>query len=271
MRSFRRTVAALLLCVIGPPAFAWGVEGHHVTALIALHYLHPDVAKKVSDLLAADTDTDIPHDLLGASVWPDVFRAEGHRETASWHFIDVELEQPGVDMMANCPRQTCVIAKIDEFEHQLKDPNVTGEDRVRAVKFLVHFIGDLHQPLHVGEHHDKGGNDVRVQYFGRRERLHAIWDTGIIERIDPNEQTFATKLIGEITPQEIEDYKQGSTIDWANQSFRLAKSIVYADLPAGDPIIIGDEYQKMAAPVVEMQLKRAGIRIATVLNQILGQ
>lgn len=174
-------------------------------------------------------------------------------------------------MIANCPRRNCVIAKIDEFEHQLKDPNVTGENQVRAVKFLVHFIGDLHQPLHVGEHHDKGGNDVRVQYFGRAERLHAIWDTGIIERIDPDEQTFAAKLISEITPQEIEESKQGSTIDWANHAFQLAKSIVYADLPAGDPIIIGDEYQKMAAPIVEMQLRRAGIRISAVLNQILDR
>jgi hypothetical protein len=164
------------------PAIAWGDEGHKVIALIAEHYLDPAVRAKVAGLLAPNTDTLTDHDISSEATWADKYR-DSDRDTTKiryeatwrWHFVDVELAQP--DLASACfdhpplpagvpasqgPPRACVVDKIDQFTAELSNPATGASERLLALKFLLHFVGDLHQPLHAADDHDAGGNKKLV-------------------------------------------------------------------------------------------------------------
>ena len=167
------------------PAVAWGDEGHKVIALIAEHYLDPVVRARVATLLAADTDPLTPHDIASEATRADKYRDSDrdttkirHEATWRWHFVDIELKQP--DLASACfahpalppevpaskgPPQACVVDKIDQLAAELGNPATGASEQLLALKFLLHFVGDLHQPLHASDDHDAGGNKKLV---GRR-------------------------------------------------------------------------------------------------------
>jgi hypothetical protein len=160
------------------PAIAWGDEGHKVIAIVAEHYLDPAVGSKVATLLAADTDPLTGHDIASEATWADKYRDSDrdtpkirYQATWRWHFVDIELMQP--DLAAACfghpppppgvpawkgPPHACVVDKIDQFAAELGDPATGASEQLLALKFLLHFVGDLHQPLHASDDHDAGGN-----------------------------------------------------------------------------------------------------------------
>ena len=155
-------------------AMAWGDEGHEVVALVAQAHLDPAVLKKVNALLAADTDDLTAHDIASEATWADKFRA-GHRETAAWHFVDIELSNPNLDQAcfghpavasgqpaSKGPTDDCVVDKVQEFADELSNPNTAPEEQIVALKFLLHFVGDMHQPLHAADDNDRGGNQKKV-------------------------------------------------------------------------------------------------------------
>ncbi len=258
------TVLLGVICLCSSrPAFAWGPQGHRVIAVIAQQNLTPQAREKVNALLG-------PYNSLAAiSSWADDTRPD-YAETAPWHYIDIPLEADSIDMAAECPQSNCVIGQIEKFEAVLKDSKASEADRRVALEFLVHFVGDLHQPLHAEDNHDKGGNLVQVVFFDQPSNLHSVWDSGILNHVEPYGNKLAEELGRRITPAEREQWAKGTVEDWALESHRLAREVAYKNLPAGTPpLALGQAYVDATAPAVQTQLEKAGIRLATILNQAL--
>jgi len=159
----------ILLCVPSA-AFSSGREGHKVIGLIAERYLKSDVKAQTIELL-----DDFPIDMVGS--WADDYR-RAHPETGPWHYIDSPLADSNLDMARDCPHGDCVVAKTRQLLAVLKDAKADRAARQEALKFVVHFVGDLHQPLHDADNGDKGGNRRYVVFDRRPDNLHWVWDTG---------------------------------------------------------------------------------------------
>jgi S1/P1 Nuclease len=271
-------------------ALAWGDEGHAVVALVAQSFMDPDVHKRVAALLAADTDSLTSHDIAAEATWPDKFRdanINGSREkTRQWHFVDIEIGAPNFDeacfnhpkipagtTAADGPAQDCVVDKIEEFAAELSDPRTDLEEQVTALKFVLHFVGDVHQPLHSSDDNDRGGNDKRVSAAGfKAGNLHHFWDTEFVDQLGPDAKTIASDLIGHITADQQAQWQAGRPADWAQESFTIAKDDAYGQLPAPNArgsFRLPDEYITMATNDVSLQLSKAGVRLAMILNESL--
>lgn len=149
------------------------------------------------------------------------------------------------------------------------DQQLPDRQRLEALKYIVHFIGDLHQPLHVSNDNDRGGNEIAVTFMGQQTNLHAVWDTGIIEpAVRGDERGYAIKLAQAITPDERVQWTGGDPVLWANEGYRIAVSTIYNELPHSGNL--PDYYETEALPIVNQQLQRAGVRLAKVLNEVLN-
>lgn len=268
-RMTRRFLWTVALTVLVPLAllcrlqvvFAWGREGHIVIALIAEHYMNRDAMAKAGYLLDGSAIDEV-------ASWADDYRRD-HRETGPWHYFDIPLADSTIDMARECPQGQCVIAQTEHFLAVLKDPNADKASKAEALKFVVHFVGDLHQPLHDEDDADKGGNARHVVFDGRPDNLHWVWDTGLLEHVDRNPQALAAQLESKITPQERTDWDKGSIEDWVLEGHRLAQTVAYGDLGSQNPAVITAGYEQQADPVVEEQLKKAGVRLAYLLDTAL--
>lgn len=268
-------------------ALAWGGEGHEIVAALARGYLTPQVREKVDQMLATDQDTLTAHDMLSESNWADRYRSE-HKETGEWHYVDIELDHP--DLKEACfgfpvsdsvasqgPAHDCVVNKVSEFTRELASPATPAGERLLALKFLLHFVGDMHQPLHDVDNHDKGGNCVLLSLGGPRQvNLHSYWDTVVVQGLGDDSRAVAETLAHRITPENKADWEKGDPASWALEGFRVAQSVVYTigSKPgcASDPTPIGlpPGYDTTAREVAAVQLEKAGVRLATILNRALG-
>jgi hypothetical protein len=200
--------------------------------------------------------------------WADEIR-KTRKETAPWHFVDIPIGSSGLDMNRDCAHADCVLAKIAEFRQRWRDESVSPADRREALLFLVHFIGDMHQPLHCATDNDRGGNDVTVDFEGRRMNLHHLWDSALLDRMPPEEQLFHS-LEHAITPAERAAWSGGSVESWADESFQAARRVVYRDLPKLPPDAVpelGPMYEHSADIIIEQQLEKAAVRLAAILNE----
>lgn len=289
--------AALLGCVLlcaAPTARAWGPEGHEIVALIAQHEMTPTAHKAVDALLATDTSDLTAHDIASEAVWADVWRDAGgdldgghHHRTAPWHFVNLELNRPNLRWAcwghkplpagvpaSQGPWRSCAVDKINQFEAELASPHTAPHERLLALKFLLHLVGDLHQPLHAADNHDHGGNDVRVSGLSRRvERLHHAWDSTFVRDLGRDPQTVAAELETRIKPADIQRWQRGTPEDWAWESYHIAKDDAYGKLPrrgVGGIYRLDGAYRRMADADVAQQLSKAGVRLAWLLNRALG-
>jgi hypothetical protein len=169
-----------------------------------------------------------------------------------------------------------VIGQIERFSKVLADPATDFKKRQKALKYLIHFVGDLHQPLHAGDNHDHGGNDVQVEFLGETINpykhqpwnLHAVWDSGILEEHDRDAHHYAERLNAWLHTQPEGAFQDGSVVDWAMESHRIAKDHVYV-LPENHKL--REAYCRANAPMVDQQLAKAGVRLAKLLNDALGK
>jgi nuclease S1 len=258
----RRTLAALAVSLlITSNALAWGDEGHRVVATIAQMHLTPKATKAVRRILGPDNS------LMSVSTWADEIRPS-RPDTAPWHYIDIPLKASTIDPQRDCPDGNCVTAAITHFMAVLRNSSSTRDQKSEALKFIIHFVGDLHQPLHCADNNDRGGNEASVTFFGEPSNLHAVWDTLLIERIDPDSKRYATMLNAEIKGSDIATWEDRTVEDWALESHAVAQKVAYGALPAGKVPDLGKSYFAIAAPAVDHQLEKAGIRLAYILNQI---
>lgn len=277
----------LLLAALAPaPAYAWGYEGHRVVAAIARGYLTPAVRAKVDALLAQDADPLTPHTMIEAATWADTWRND-HRETSQWHFVDLELDHP--DLASACfgfpaaatpasagPAQDCLVDRLNAFTAELGAPGTPLAERIVALKYVLHFVGDLHQPLHASDNRDHGGNCVVLALGGSRPtNLHSYWDTSVVETFGSDPLAVAAGLSAHITAAQKTEWARGDVKTWALESYGVAKTSVYTigSKPGCDdktPVALPSGYAETAKAVAALQLERAGVRLAAVLNKALS-
>ena len=266
----RRLCAASVICVVSAVAAttvdAWGPSGHRIVAMIAAEHLTPAAAAKVNTLLQGASLEDVAN-------FADVVR-DDRPETKNWHFVDIPKNKTAYDPARDCastPEGDCVIAALDRLAAILGNPAETTAKRAEALKFIVHFVGDLHQPMHSADNNDRGGNAVKVKFFGRRSNLHAVWDSGIIAHADLTEDEFATDLLNGIVTNQVPAIQSGTVVDWAVQAHKLAVTKSYANLPASGTVKqLGQVYYDRTFETVDLQLTRAGLRLAKIINAALG-
>jgi len=295
MRKFAaRLLAATLSIVIGvspdAPALAWGDEGHEVIGLIAQSFLEPATRRKVDALLAADPDFLTPHDIASASIWADKYRDSNRNgarlATRQWHFVDIEITSPNLDQAcfghpaipagtpaSEGPANDCSVDKVDEFAAELADPATAPGERIVSLKFLLHLVGDLHQPLHSADDHDLGGNTKRAEAAGLEWRpLHHYWDTEFVLMLGPGPREIAGELVGQVSLLDVQAWSRGTPSDWAWEAFRMGKEDAYGQLPqpnARGSYPLPASYVAIARRDVSLQLRKAGVRLAAVLNRAL--
>jgi hypothetical protein len=276
-------------------ATAWGDDGHKVVALIAQHHLTPTARKQVDAILAADTDPLTQHDMASEATWADKYRDSNHRkdhydETKRWHFVDLEITDP--DMSKACfgrkplppgtpasigDKMACVVDKIVQFAAELEASGTDAEERLFALKFLLHFVGDMHQPLHASDNNDAGGNSVKVMADGfphkAKDELHGFWDTQFVDALGRPPAALAKQLLAQITPGQETEWKQGNPDDWAMEAFNIAFDDAYGEPPLSKNSLqhLDAAYVARAEKDVALQLSRAGVRLAAVLNKALGK
>jgi hypothetical protein len=264
-------ISALVLAVgIAPaPCLAWGIEGHRIIAAIAADELTPAAKNQIEQLLGSG---DVSAAMMDASTWADEIRST-RPQTAPWHFVDIPVGSAGYDYVRDCIRQNCVVSQIDRVERVLADKRVLVSGRAEALRFLIHFIGDVHQPLHAADNRDKGGNATRVILQGRRTNLHAVWDVDTVRALGRGPEEISVQLEREITPANMHMWQMGNGLDWALESFRIASREIYGKLsgPGGmdAPIILPRDYPTAESAVARQQLQKAGVRLAWVLNEVL--
>lgn len=266
-----------LTCLGGvPEARAWGHEGHRLTALVAQQYLTPATRAQVAELLAADSRS--PGTLADVASWADDYRV-AHPETARWHFVDIPGTAATFDRVRDCPEpegdpkspwRDCVTDRILYFEGRLGDKSLSLSERTEALKFLVHLIGDVHQPFHtLGD--ARGGNEITVSFLGSSQcdnyhcNLHGVWDDSLIEEQGLNEQKYLARLLAEIKANNWERLDGGSPTAWANISHHYA---VEAMVPDG--ALLARDYVNEESKIVDAQLALGGLRLARALNRILS-
>jgi hypothetical protein len=279
------------------PAHAWGPEGHAIVAEIAEARLKDSPAlNQINQLLTLD-DSHADH-LDEIASWPDAIRLS-RPETANWHFVDIPLDSNEYDPSRDCKQTNkgdCVVAAIQRFAVILKNRNAAPKDRLEALKFIVHFVGDIHQPLHAETdcskfpppECDMGGNKINVTFRQKHLKFHSLWDGGMIEdvlqvELGPHFQpdlkataAEAIKLNKDITdtdakvwaPAGLIDHLDTATVKWANESHALAQT-AYRNLPIQRRAGWEDAYEDQEWPVVQQQLQRAGVRLAEILDEAL--
>ncbi|MBX3316517.1 MAG: S1/P1 nuclease [Phycisphaeraceae bacterium] len=244
-------------------AHAWGRDGHYVVAWIAYQRLEPAARAEIDRLLATEQTT-----LWDASYWPDEV-ARGlaqYRHLAPYHYINVADDAAGYDPLI-ASTDGDVAQGIAKFAEILGNRSEPDDKRLEALRFFAHFVGDIHQPMHVGRASDRGGNDLRVMFFNRQTNMHAVWDSGIIQRSRTDWRGFAAELNGQIRPQDADAYIEVmDPVGWANESYRLVLDEIYNEYQPDQSLAAAYVDEKL--PVVEDRLSMAGVRLATKLNRM---
>jgi hypothetical protein len=278
-----RLILVVSLAFAPSSALAWSAFAHQVTAGIADAELTPAARAEVRRILAKGAAVDTPGcplaTLKDASVWPDCVRGLGDRFafSAPWHYQNIDICQP-FDINNNCPDGNCVTAQIPKQLAIVADHKASPAARAQALAFVVHLVGDMHQPLHIGEKNDRGGNDVLAAFGYKspdRMNLHRIWDSDLAERA-LTEPPPVTRFV---PADRRKAHAQGSVEDWARESWELSRTIAYPNLrdypdtcPEKSTVraLVDADYVAAATPVVKMQVERAGVRLAMLLNGALG-
>jgi hypothetical protein len=234
----------------------WGPTGHRTIGQIAQKHLNKKTKKAIENLLHGES-------LALVSTFGDEIKSDNrYKEYYTWHYVNFPFDSK-YEKSVKEPKGD-IITGIDYCIRVLKDDNSSKQDKNFYLKLLVHLIGDLHQPLHVGRAKDKGGNDIKVKWFNKSSNLHRVWDSAMIEswNMSYTELTLNSK---KISNQQLKTIEQGDIMDWVYESQELAKK-VYKSAKSGDKL--GYKYSYEYFSTVRDQIQKAGIRLAKVLNEI---
>jgi nuclease S1 len=257
MKMPKIIIALLLLLGSTTQAFAWGQTGHRVTGAIAEQHLSDVARKEVQNILGAEG-------LAEASTWPDFMRASSDsfwkRKAGPYHYVTVPEGKSYNDVGA--PKKGDAITALKMFAKTLKDPTATKKQRALALRFTIHIIGDLHQPLHVGNGTDRGGNSVKVVFFNKNTNLHTVWDSGMIDREGLSYSEMANWLEQKITPVQAKAWSDPDPFVW------VAESAAIRDTIYPDDQFLSWGYSFEHIDTVHQRLSQAGVRVAAYLNAL---
>ena len=282
----------ILLLVFGEiiflcPAWAWFADGHEIVAVMAADDLAPTARSHVAQILNVPADTrSIEKAMAAASIRPDTEFREEDRSTASGHYIDICLQDNQHDLPARCPGGNCVTAKIDEYASQLRDRNYDKWGAAGDLAFLIHFVADIHQPLHAATNADRGGTCQRVNVTPAEENLHYAWDDAVVavleKQLGTNDPTATARKLEALYPVASDgtSWKPGESGQIAWESHQLAESDVYralgiperpcsphsCDPATNSRVTMSPAYMEREGKVADLQLAKAGYRLATLLG-----
>lgn len=272
----KKIIALLLLAIVIPAELlAWGPLGHAVVADIASSRLTPTTRKNLQLLLGNDS-------LASIASWADLVRKD-RPEAYAWHFVDIPKDAAGFSEERDCYRpqdkqkdaatdhHNCVVDRLEMFKKVLADENASKADRLEALKWIVHFVGDLHQPLHAVDEF-RGGNDIKLPIFGSPKcgdydcNLHWAWDSELLTHTGYSEEEYVRHLNHLIAQKHLERQAGGNPVDWANESHLQARRIIDAK-----PAAVDEGYYQANIDLVNEKLALAGLRLAALLNDTLGK
>lgn len=278
----RRLLLFVLGWTLASAAHAWSESGHRITGLIAERLLSTDAAAGVRALTGGT-------DLAALAVYLDRYKvslAQRVPRSRAWHYDNRPVCRAAAKRSTYCPDGDCASVQIERQQRVLADRAATVDERRFALLVLLHLVGDIHQPLHAADHDDRGGNAVPVRLPGRSGRainddLHAAWDSHLLVvafEDERDERRIATRLLGGRSARaaEISALQQGTPADWIGESYRIAQTTAYGQLPGfrcpasdppGEPIDLPPAYVDAARTLIPQRLLAAGARIAAVLDQ----
>jgi len=289
-------ILALGLACLPSSAWAWGPEGHEVVADIAEEYLTTNAQKAVKAILGSKDLGD--YEIAG---WPDIIRGNQEYEAiypgnGSWHYIDFDVWKRYSKNFKLTPPENRqdIVSQIGRWEKELASKDIAPGRRLDALRFLVHFVGDVHQPMHCAfRAGDMGGNMIPINSFHGKHysftadtpmdwapNLHSVWDEYLVYELMAgiSPKTFANRLVKEITPEQLPYWRKGDPINWATDSYWRARKEAYRwtngqklpytwKRPGMD--LTSDNYIDSHLPIVQEQLEKAGVRLAQLLNTAL--
>lgn len=238
--------------------WAWGPLGHRIVAEIADNHLLPAVKIKIEKNFTIKKLSDVAN-------WADVVKKK--RSQGSWHYCNIEEPEREYVRERDCPHEACVVEKLKKYARVLEERGVAGKESKEALMYLVHFVGDIHQPLHLGNARDRGGNNIFLSFKGRRTNLHALWDGGLIYLAGKNLVQYAGDLSRRITAREVDAWNFSSMTGWANESRVWALDHAY--VLGVDRGTLSKRYIEKSREIIDLRLSQAGARLAGLLNRLL--
>ena len=263
MNTSRSGLAVLALLLTPGCAWGWGQTGHRIVGEVAERHLSDHAARQIAALLDGDG-------LAELSTWPDDIRSDPSWDRAKpWHFLSID-DQETLATTARDP-QGDVLEALQRLEAVLRDPQAERASKVEALRFYVHFVGDVHQPLHVGRRGDRGGNSIKVKWFRQPSNLHSVWDSGLIDSENLSFTEF-TRFIDDRSPRQVAAWQAAPYEEWVREAFCL-RGAVYdfgreAPATAGAEPELGFGYAFAKMGTVKEQLVKAGVRLAARLDAI---
>jgi hypothetical protein len=254
------------------PALAWGKTGHRVVAALADAQLSGLARAHIKEILGSAESLD------EAANWPDEMRSaptQFWQKTATpWHYVTLN----GV-LYDHAPSEGDALEALQRYTATLRDPDASLADKQLALRFIVHLVGDLHQPLHVGKCCDKGGNEVKVKWFGRDLNLHSVWDSALVDEEQLSFTEMTAKLQRHTSNDDVIAWWDINPRDWISESAQIRETVYPAAPPRkakgkkGEPALpeLSYSYVYKFTPVMEQRLKQAGVRLAAYLNAIYAE
>jgi hypothetical protein len=254
MRNVSAT--SLLILVFSVCSFGWGPTGHRATGFIATKYLSKKARTALSRILKGQS-------LAIASTWMDEIRSDStYNYMTDWHWVTIPEGQSYEQTVKN-PKGD-IIQTLERTIAELKSGKLHEEEQAQRILILIHLVGDIHQPLHVGSKDDKGGNDVKVMWFRTDSNLHGVWDSNIIDDTKLSYTELAESL-DKPTKMEVQTWQKASIREWASESQSYHKQVYeYGNAK------LGYRYSYINYPLIRLRLLQAGVRLAGILNQIYG-
>ncbi len=275
-------VIPITVMLLSNNVMAFSNFGHEVICQVAYELSEPQTQRFIDNIIKDDDKVKVVSfasykqrkyigDFAKGCTWPDVVRKTTHRETDQYHYMNVP-KGAVFDHQRDCTENNCVTQAIQRYGMDLNDKTVNATNRKEALFFVGHFIADLHQPLHVGNTEDKGGNTIRVfakQTDKKLTSLHWIWDKHVPDYAGLNKANTISTLVEQLRVLDKKSWQTTTPIDWAKESHQLAKQYVYA-LPDGKELmseqVITDAYYQRAKPIIKQRFKQAAVRLANLLD-----
>lgn len=308
MRNFALLCLAAGTLGYQATALAWGDRGHRIIAAIAYNQLVPEARREADALLADDKgDKLTAPDFINRAAWADMLLLDRktpsktwYNATRFWHFAEFDIDGgtvfracyglrplPSGKPASRGPAKDCVASKVEQFAAELRDPAIDRKEKILALKFLVHLVGDLHQPLHVADNDDVFGTAIKVRpASGLKEKsevtLHDYWDVALVDRTlagpDKTESAVARRIASELQADQVRSVLVGGPREWMLETVEVARNVVYdfsgqrlvRDGFRGSDLYVDSSYDARALPAVKEQLAKAGFRLAWMLNEALA-
>lgn len=258
-------IAALLLVALAaaPPAGAWSFKGHQTIGELAEQQLSAPTLAAVRELLKDEPS----NSLAAVSTWPDEVRSEdAWRHTGRWHFVNFPQDDCRYRPRRDCADGQCIVAALEAQRAVLRNASSPRQQRIEALKFVTHFVGDIHQPLHAGYGFDRGGNDTQIRFNRMGSNLHALWDGLLVDTLELDRPALIQHLTRVPLPEH-GGVGRGAAARWAEQSCALIESArIYPEKR-----FIDRSYVERSRPLAEAQMRMAATRLAAALEADLGR